>query len=465
MTAPSPASMPADPAGMRRPVPGPRPVAGLRAHPRRARSAWTLAAALSVGIVLAIVGRLHDAVGEGAIPAGKILLGLGVLVLANGRTLQIVQRAWSTPQGKALALFTGALFLSLPFSLLRSGTLDIAVSFLTRTIPFILIMLVAVQAVSDASRLLRSMVVMQLLMGLLIAGGFGVVIFGQDGPRTTLAGSYDPNDLALVMATCGAASLWAMRDHSKLWRLAGVVALVLGMYVTVRTYSRGGAVAFAVMVGTSLFLSRRAVPMWVRLAMIPALLVALALAPGKYVERLRTLGEVSADYNVTDPFGRTQIWKRGLGYFASRPLTGVGAGQFPFAEGNYGKRIGRTAGWKWSAAHSMYIESLAELGLPGFLGLLGMLLPSVTLWWRVRAQPPRTDAELQYQRLVETVAVAVITFMTGAIFLSATYSPMVMLLATLGIALRLLPQAAAFSSAPPSRRPFNRPVVHVARST
>ncbi len=400
---------------------------------------------LSIGIVLAIVGRIHDAVGEGTIPAGKILLGLGAIALLTGPTLAIVRRSWATPIGKSLVIFSAALYLSLPFSLLRSDTLAIAFAFVTRTIPFILIMLVAVRGVGDVSRLLRSMVVMQVLMGVLIAAGFGVVLNGADGARTTLAGSYDPNDLALVMASCGAASLWALRDNKLVWRFAGLIGLALGMYVIIRTYSRGGAISFAVMVIMSLVLARRAVPMWLRLAMFPAVAAALLLAPQKYIERLSTLGTVSQDYNITDETGRTKIWKRGIGYFLSRPLTGVGAGQFGQAEGRYGREeLGRNAGWKWSAAHNMYVESLAEIGLPGFLSLLGMLVPSVTLWWRVRAHPPRSDDELQYQRQVETVAVAVITFMVGATFLSATYSPMVMLLAALGIALRIVPQAARF---------------------
>lgn len=426
---------------------------------------------LSIGIVLAIVGRIHDAVGEGTIPAGKILLGLGAIALLTGPTLAIVRRSWATPIGKSLVIFSAALYLSLPFSLLRSDTLAIAFAFVTRTIPFILIMLVAVRGVGDVSRLLRSMVVMQVLMGVLIAAGFGVVLNGADGARTTLAGSYDPNDLALVMASCGAASLWALRDNKLVWRFAGLIGLVLGMYVIIRTYSRGGAISFAVMVIMSLVLARRAVPMWLRLAMFPAVAAALLLAPQKYIERLSTLGTVSQDYNITDETGRTKIWKRGIGYFLSRPLTGVGAGQFGQAEGRYGREeLGRNAGWKWSAAHNMYVESLAEIGLPGFLSLLGMLVPSVTLWWRVRAHPPRSDDELQYQRQVETVAVAVITFMVGATFLSATYSPMVMLLAALGIALRIVPQAARFVGRgrpvrSPRRVAMASPTVAVAAST
>lgn len=426
---------------------------------------------LSIGIVLAIVGRIHDAVGEGTIPAGKILLGLGAIALLTGPTLAIVRRSWATPIGKSLVIFSAALYLSLPFSLLRSDTLAIAFAFVTRTIPFILIMLVAVRGVGDVSRLLRSMVVMQVLMGVLIAAGFGVVLNGADGARTTLAGSYDPNDLALVMASCGAASLWALRDNKLVWRFAGLIGLVLGMYVIIRTYSRGGAISFAVMVIMSLVLARRAVPMWLRLAMFPAVAAALLLAPQKYIERLSTLGTVSQDYNITDETGRTKIWKRGIGYFLSRPITGVGAGQFGQAEGRYGREeLGRNAGWKWSAAHNMYVESLAEIGLPGFLSLLGMLVPSVTLWWRVRAHPPRSDDELQYQRQVETVAVAVITFMVGATFLSATYSPMVMLLAALGIALRIVPQAARFVGRgrpvrSPRRVAMATPTVAVAAST
>ncbi|MFY7948697.1 MAG: hypothetical protein ACOVRP_05735, partial [Gemmatimonas sp.] len=142
---------------------------------------------LSIGIVLAIVGRIHDAVGEGTIPAGKILLGLGAIALLTGPTLAIVRRSWATPIGKSLVIFSAALYLSLPFSLLRSDTLAIAFAFVTRTIPFILIMLVAVRGVGDVSRLLRSMVVMQVLLGVLIAAGFGVVLNGADGARTTLA--------------------------------------------------------------------------------------------------------------------------------------------------------------------------------------------------------------------------------------------------------------------------------------
>jgi len=447
--------------------PRPRPQAGFR-RVAAAAAPWTLPSLVTVGIVFAIVGRLHDALAEGAFPAGKLLLGLGVLALVTSPTLTVVRRAIGTTQGKALLLFTAAMFLSLPFSLLRSGSLELTIAFVTRTLPFIAIMLVSVRSVGDVERILRTMIVMQICVGLLIAGGFGVVLYGADGPRTTLAGSYDPNDLALLMAVEGAACLWALRDRKVLWKLAGFVGLALGMYVIVRTYSRGGTVSFGLMIALAFFLSRRMLPKWLRFALVPAVLVALSMAPSQYLDRLSTLGQVENDYNLTDPSGRTQVWKRGFGYFLSRPITGVGVGQFPVAEGRYGEAISQTAGWKWSAAHNMYVEAAAEMGIPGLLSVLGMLIPSILLWLRVRTRPPRSESELAYQRVVEAIGLGVVTFMTGTMFLSAALSPMIMLLVALGMATHMLPEAyslqgrtggapapapAAARRPPPHRRP------------
>lgn len=413
----------------------------------RGSAPWTLASVLTAGIVLAIVGRLHEAFGDG-VPVGKVVLALGYLAMLTGPTVAVVRRALNTAQGRAVVLFAAAHFVSLPFSLLRTETLDIATAFISRSVPFMVIMLLSVRSVADVSRMLRAMVILQILVGLLIVAGFGVVLVGADGPRTTLAGSYDPNDLALVMATCGAASLWAFRDRRLIWRIAGALGLALGIYVIIRTYSRGGALALAVMMIAVLLFAKQAVPRFVRLSIVPLLALAVFFAPAQYRDRLATLGEVSNDYNITDPSGRTQIWKRGLGYFISRPITGVGAGNFGFAEGKYGASIGKNAGWKWSAAHSMYIESLAELGLPGFLGVLGMLLPSIQLWFRVRRQADSPDNSVEYRRQVEAVAVAVIGFMAGAIFLNGTRSPMLILLATLGIALHGLSESVQLADRP-----------------
>jgi len=417
----------------------------------RRRSAPTPNAAgvIAAGLIIVVLGRLHDAAPgmEGTIPAAKILLGLGALVLLTEPTIKVLQRALGTIPGKGLLLFIVAIFWSVPFSYVKSSSLLMGIDYVTRSVPIVLILLVSVRSLLDFERLMRSMAILVVLIGLIIAAGFGVVYNGKDGARTTLPGAYDPNDLALVVAWGCAFCLWALRDRSRIWRGVGGMGFLLGLYVIGRTYSRGGAIALAVLVVMSLFLARRTLPSWLRIGIVPTLLVALLLAPANYTQRLNTLTTINKDYNTFDVFGRQAIWTRGLGYFVSRPLNGVGAGQFGLAEGRWGAERGIEAGFKWSAAHNMYVESAAELGLPGLIGLLCMLLPNVGLWRSVRKRRPESEEEHRYQRAVEAVALATITFMTGAMFLSATYGPMVLFLTAFGLALHIVPLGGAVGAA------------------
>jgi putative inorganic carbon (hco3(-)) transporter len=413
---------------------------GVRDSARRAP--WTVASVAAAAFLFVVVGRLHDAIAEGAIPAGKLLYPVAILALMTAPTMGMIRQMLGTPQGKAFLLFGAAIFISLPFSLLRFGTTEIAIDFIIRTVPLVLAVVVGLRSLADVERLMRLFALMVVFVGMLFVGGFGVTGQGPDVARSVLTGAYDPNDWALLMATGAAFALRSLSDRALLWRATGAAGLVCAMYVIYLTGSRGGAVSAAVMIAASLLIARRAVPRWLRLSLIPAIVLALSFAPSQYIGRLASITNVEEDYNVTESSGRTQIWKRGFGYFVSRPLTGVGAGQFGQAEGRYGvEELGLTSAWKWSAAHNMYVEAAAEMGLPGLFAVLGMLVPSITLWRRVRRRQPRTEAEFAYQRAVETMAIGVVTFMSGAVFLSATFSPLLLLLMIFGIALRVVPEA------------------------
>jgi hypothetical protein len=76
---------------------------------------------------------------------------------------------------------------------------------------------------------------------------------------------------------------------------------------------------------------------------------------------------------------RSQYWEAALDAFASKPVTGIGAGNF---------------GLYWNAhpevalplinAHSLYLETLAELGILGLLFVLGFFAASAWAGWRAR---------------------------------------------------------------------------------
>jgi hypothetical protein len=65
---------------------------------------------------------------------------------------------------------------------------------------------------------------------------------------------------------------------------------------------------------------------------------------------------------------RYDIWSSGARAFQSDPLLGVGAGSFEFWWNRDGSGVESVRD-----AHSLYIETAAELGIPGIIGLLGFL--------------------------------------------------------------------------------------------
>jgi tetratricopeptide (TPR) repeat protein len=66
--------------------------------------------------------------------------------------------------------------------------------------------------------------------------------------------------------------------------------------------------------------------------------------------------------------GRYQYWSAALDAFESRPLTGIGPGTYEFWWAEHGSIPGFVRN-----AHSLYLETLGELGLPGLALLLALL--------------------------------------------------------------------------------------------
>lgn len=403
--------------------------------PRSIRAPQSLSfhAALAATMMLVLTGRLHDALAYGVFPVGKIFILSGVLVLLLGGGVHRVGGLWQTIPMRAFAALSAAIFASVPFSFLRSLSFEALISWYTIAVPIVLIVATSIRSVSDLERLLRALVLVVVCSGGLVLAGQGVVVETVDGPRMTLAGSYDPNDFANVVAGCSAACLWALRDRSRVWRLLGVAGLVLAPMLIAKTASRGGFLAFTLLLaGAAVFLPR-AVPRWLRIALIPAALVGLSFAPSELTTRLSTLNNVTSDYNFTDPGGRIQVWKRGLGYIASRPITGVGAKAFIIADGNYAVEHGFYAGFKWTAAHNILIECAAELGLPGLVALLFAMLSIVRLWSTLRKIRVGDDEVRRLERAVEAIALITLTFLASAMFVSALWNPLVQMLIALSI--------------------------------
>jgi O-Antigen ligase len=96
---------------------------------------------------------------------------------------------------------------------------------------------------------------------------------------------------------------------------------------------------------------------------------------------------VTSHISSLDSSGRYQYWSVAVDGFEEDPLTGVGAGGFETLW-NENAPFSRPI----RQAHSLPFETLAELGIPGMLFLLGFVVPAGYAAWRGRLQMPEGGA-------------------------------------------------------------------------
>jgi O-antigen ligase len=235
--------------------------------------------------------------------------------------------------------------------------------------------------------------------------------------RLTGTGMYDPNDLAALLVSLFPMSLAMLRWPSPPAKAAALATLALQSMVTVATGSRGGLIALVAATLVYYVISHPARLAKVLFGLAIAATLLWRVGPPQFRERARSLMHAEDDYNVKTETGRVAIWKRGLGYFADRPITGLGLHNFPEAEGRHFLRQNKAA--QWFPAHNAYLEAAAELGAPGFVLLLGLLLGACS-----RALPywlPNSEVSVKLGHRPEYMA-SVVGFMVAAFFLSLAYS-------------------------------------------
>lgn len=118
--------------------------------------------------------------------------------------------------------------------------------------------------------------------------------------------------------------------------------------------------------------------------------------------------------------GRLEAWRAGIQMLISHPLTGVGFG-------NYSDHHS-------AAAHNSFVHCFAELGLFGYFTWLGLLVFSITRLTAIAQSVDEDGERTQIAGYASAVRASFCGFLTGAFFLSRTYTPTLYLLIGLTIA-------------------------------
>jgi len=252
-----------------------------------------------------------------------------------------------------------------------------------------------------------------------------VAFFGIKGGLFTLReggeervmgpGGFIEENNALALATIMTIPLlyFLFLQATKRWLRWGLfAAMVLCGFSALGSYSRGGLLGIAAMIGFLWWKSRNKLVTGFVLAMLVP--VAIAFMPDKWDERMRSIQNYEQD---TSAMGRINAWMMAVNLANDRPLIGGG---FEI----YNKEVfGRYAPDPDDvhAAHSIYFQMLGE---HGYVGLMLFLLLWILVWrdasWIIRHS--RGQRELRWAlELALMTQVSLVGYAVGGAFLSLAY--------------------------------------------
>jgi len=281
---------------------------------------------------------------------------------------------------------------------LRADEQSIAVAQFTDWVKDFIILLIILQVTNTpriwmrmqwvlilAAGLLAALSVYQILSGDVSNTFWGLakapvheITSGFDSTRVT-GPLDDPNFYAQILLMVFPLALYRFFEEpvASLRALGGGVAALIAA-AAIFTYSRGALISLAV-IGLLVIRERRWNPYKAALIIVVAVVVLVALFPVGYWDRFIQLGNLF----TSDAGMQTESSLRGRSsemiiawrMFLDHPLLGVGPDNYAENYLNYSYLLGIDDRLQERQAHSLYLETAAELGLVG-LFVLGALIVS-----------------------------------------------------------------------------------------
>jgi O-antigen ligase len=263
---------------------------------------------------------------------------------------------------------------------------------------------------------------------------FSLFVFGiarssnSDFARLSNLYMYDANDIGVIMMIGLPLTLLLLASVRGSRRGRGLLLLILlGISATIaRSGSRGGFLGF-IAVGAAALILVNSVSVTRRIGIMVAVVVALVLgaAPG-YWKQMGTVLQPKQDYNYSTLYGRKALAERGIGYMIKYPLFGLGMNNFSRAECTISPQLdtlSRSGPIRCRAPHNSYVEAGAELGVPGLLIWVSLVVGVIVTLLRFRGRLPRswrrgTEAERFMYGATSFFPLAMIGFAVTAFFVS-----------------------------------------------
>ena len=355
---------------------------------------------------------------------------VAILFITSPEQIAGRARIRATPQLKLILGMLALALITIPFSVWPSGSLQFIAEVYLKNVVFVYLLAQTARSPRNARVISGALVAGSAILVIAMLIGFGPqVTYKADPSRTSIGGSYDPNDMALLFIVSIPFAVFMLKDARPRNRALLIAAIALMMIGMVKTGSRGGFVGLIVIAGLILIRSSAQFRRYSVAAIAAGILLFALAAPPTYWERINTIVNYEDDYNIKENVGRLVVWRTGLKMVAAHPLTGVGISGFQTAYRTFSNSKVEIS------PHNSFLQVAAELGVFGFLLFTAIIFVSIHGARRIRklARQGKEDAELIW--MASAVEVGFIGFVVSAFFLTHAYTAIFCFLAGISAAL------------------------------
>ncbi len=257
-----------------------------------------------------------------------------------------------------------------------------------------------------------------------IKGGFKVMMFG---PHQVYGKTYDNNLFALVsVMTLPMVFYFALSVKHARWRPVLLFLAALVCLGIIGSRSRAGFVAFAMVLAGMAWTSRYRLKAFFAVGVVSA--VAFGVSGGEVRDRISSILEYRRDKSARSRF---QTWEAARFLLEQSPLIGVGFNNFETAKSRL------VGGGK--AAHNIFLQNMAELGLLGhplwLAIILGTLLSMARFMRRCRHLPPEMRWAYYWSR---GLVLGMAAFCIHGMFHNDEYLELMFVMVGLNVALQVM---------------------------
>ncbi len=233
---------------------------------------------------------------------------------------------------------------------------------------------------------------------------------------------HDPNMWAEIIVPVMALVIFQIMHEPRIkLKLLGAGILVSLLIVLLNTYSRGGYLAFMVVIFLTFFVFEKRVSPLIAVAGVGLLILLLPFLPADYRSRFESLSFLSQGssgvYQDSSLQGRTSVMLSGLTMFAYNPLLGVGASNFMNNYQKYNQILGIEFQYGEREAHSLYTQILAETGILGGIAFFGVIASLLSGLAKTVKSIQNLPAFKSYVHWIVSLQVCIIGYLVAATFL------------------------------------------------